>query len=57
MDETPDKGPIRFLKNYIIKHDKRYTLEVFAIEFSNIDKWIANEDLMNYLMNTEPTNI
>ena len=51
MDETPEKGPIRFLKKHIIKHDRKYNLEVIAIEFSNIDKWIANEDIDNELSN------
>ena len=51
MDETPNKGPIRFLEKYIIKHDRKYNLEVIAIEFSNIDKWIANEDIDNELSN------
>ena len=38
MDETSDKGPIRFLEKYIIKHDRKYNLEVIATEFPNIDK-------------------
>ena len=51
MDETSDKGPIRFLEKNIIKHDRKYNLEVIAIEFFNIDKWIANEDIYNELFN------
>ena len=30
MDKTPDKGSIRFLENHIIKHDRKYDLEVIA---------------------------
>ena len=48
MDETLNKGPIRF---HIIKHDRKYNLEVIATEFPNIDKWIANEDIDNKLSN------
>ena len=44
MDETLDQGPIRFLEKHIIKHDRKYNLEVIAIDFPNIDKWIVNED-------------
>ena len=51
MDETLDKSPIKFLEKHIIKHDGKYNLEVIAIKFSNIDKWIANEDIDNELSN------
>ena len=51
MDETLDKGPIRFFEKYIIKYDRKYILEVIATKFSNIDKWIANEDIDNELSN------
>ena len=51
MNETLDKGPIRFLEKHIIKHDKKYNLEVIATELPNIDKWIANEDIDNKLSN------
>ena len=51
MDETPDKGPIRFLEKHIIKYDRKYNLEVIATEFINIEKWIANEDIDNELSN------
>ena len=56
MDETLDKGPIRFLEKYIIKHDRKYNQEIIAIEFPNIDKWIANEDINNELSNEYWTN-
>ena len=51
MDGTPNKGSIRFLEKCIIKHDRKYNLEVIAIESPNIDKWIANEDIDNVLSN------
>ena len=51
MDETPDKGPIRFLEEHIIKHNRKCNLEVIATEFTNINKWIANEDIDNELSN------
>ena len=38
MNETLDKGPIRFLEKYIIKYDRKYNLEVIATKFPNIDK-------------------
>ena len=56
MDETLDKGPIRFLEKHIIKHDRKYNLEIIATEFLNIDKWIANEDIDNELSNEYWTN-
>ena len=56
MDETPDKDPIRFLEKHIIKHDRKYNLEIFATEFPNIEKWIANEDIENELCNEYWTN-
>ena len=57
MDETLDKGPIRFLEKHIIKHDRKYNLEIIATEFLNIDKWIANyDDIDNKLSNEYWTN-
>ena len=56
MDETLDEGPIRFLEKHIIKHDRKYNLEVIATKFLNIDKWIANEDIYNELSNEYWTN-
>ena len=56
MDETPDKGPIRLLEKHIIKHDKKYNLEIIATDFFNIDKWVANEDIDNELSNEYWTN-
>ena len=51
MDETLDKGPIQFFGKHIIKHDRKYNLEIIATKFPNIDKWIANEDIDNELSN------
>ena len=56
IDETPDKGPIRFLEKHIIKHDRKYNLEIIARDFPNIDKWIANEDIDSELSNEYWTN-
>ena len=33
MDETPDKGSIRFFEKDIIKHDRKYNLEIIATIF------------------------
>ena len=56
MLETPNKGPIRFLEKHIIKHDRKNNLEVVAMLFPNIDKWITNEDIDNELSNDFRTN-
>ena len=56
MDETSDKGPIRFLEKHIIKHDRKYNLEIIATKFPIIDKRIANEDIDNELSNEYSTN-
>ena len=57
MIGTPDKGPKRLLEKYIIKYDRKNNLEVVATLFSNIDKWITNEDIDNELSNDFWTNI
>ena len=51
MDETLNKGPIRFLEKHIIKHDRKYNIEIIATQFLNIEKWIANKDIDNELSN------
>ena len=56
MNETPYKGPIRFLEKHLIKHDRKYNLEIIATDFPNIDKWIANADIDNELLNEYWTN-
>ena len=38
MDETLDKGPIRFLANYLKKHDLDNHLIEIANNFPNIEK-------------------
>ena len=47
MVNTLDKGPIRFFEKYIIEYDKRYNLEVIAIQFLKRNKWIANKGIDN----------
>jgi ribonuclease HI len=42
MDQTPDKGPIRHLKPYLQKYEKEYSLQEFAWNFPNIDKWTSD---------------
>ena len=39
-----------------VKHDRKYNLEVIAIDFSNIVKWMANENIDNELSNEFWTN-
>ena len=60
MEETPEKGPIRFLEKHIIKYDRKYNLEVIAIKFPNIDKWITNDNIdvlsNEYWTNKQITN-
>ena len=56
MNETPDKGHIRFLEKHLIKHDRKYNLEIIATDFPNIDKWIANANIDNELSNEYWTN-
>ena len=51
MEETPDKGPIRFLEKHIIKYDKEHNLTDIARNFPNIDKWVNNTDIDNELFN------
>ena len=56
MDETPDKGPIRFLANYLKKHDlNNYSTEI-ANNFPNIEKWTGNADTDRKLSNEFWTN-
>ena len=38
MNETPNKGPIKFLQKHIIKYDRRINLEIIATQFFNINK-------------------
>ena len=56
MDETPDKGPIRFLEKHIIKYDKENNLRDIATNFPNINKWISNTDIGDKLSNEFWTN-
>ena len=55
-ETTPDKGLIKFLEKHLTKHDKDINLELIAILYTNIDKWIANEKIGNELSNKLWTN-
>jgi ribonuclease HI len=51
MDETPDKGPIRFLAKYLKRHDLNNNLTEIAENFPNIEKWTGNRNIDNELSN------
>jgi hypothetical protein len=51
MQDTPDKGPIRHIGNYIIKQDKKYNLALIATQTHQLHKWIDNKDIDNTLSN------
>ena len=51
MVETLDKRLIKLLDKYIIVCNRRKSLAIIAIQFFNIEKWIANEDIDNELFN------
>ena len=56
MDETPDKGPIRFLANYLKKHDLDKDHNELANNLPNIEKWTGNADIDRKLSNEFWTN-
>jgi hypothetical protein len=56
MDETPDKGPIRFLAKYLKKHDLDNYLTEIANNFPNIKKRTRNESIDRKLSNEFWTN-
>ncbi|HYP43255.1 MAG TPA: RNase H family protein [Candidatus Nitrosocosmicus sp.] len=56
MEETPYKGPIRFLEKHIIRYNKEHNLTDIARNFPNIDKWVNNTDIENELSNEFWTN-
>lgn len=56
MEEVPDKGPIRSLKKYIIKHDLETNLKTLTEKFPNLDKWVDNALIDNKFSNTFWTN-
>jgi hypothetical protein len=43
--QTPYKGPIRNLQEYIDKSDRKYNLETLANSFPNIRKWILDKNI------------
>ena len=45
------KVQLEFLEKHIIKHDRKYNVEIIATQFPNIEKWIANKDIDNELSN------
>ena len=51
MIKTPNKCPIRFIEKHTIHYDRKNNLEKIATQFSNIDKWISNEDIDTKLSN------
>lgn len=57
MEEVPDKGPIRSLDKYLIKHDLETNLKTITEKFPNLDKWVANGDIDNLLSNNIWTNL
>ena len=56
MQETPDKGPIRHLGKYIIKHDKQHNLSILATQTHQLHKWLDNKDIDKTLSNEFWTN-
>ena len=45
MDQTPDKRPIRHLQPYLIKYDKKHSLDNLFHNFPNIDKWTSDPNI------------
>ena len=45
MQATPDKGPIRHLRQYILKYDKQRNLTIMASQTHQLHKWLANVDI------------
>ena len=51
MQDTPDKGPIRHLSKYILKHDKKHNLTIMASQTHQLHKWLDNKDIDKNLSN------
>jgi ribonuclease HI len=51
MQETPDKGPIRHLGKYILKHDQQHNLALIATQTHQLHKWLDNKDIDKSLSN------
>jgi hypothetical protein len=47
MTQTPYKGPIRNLQEYIEKRDQKLNLQTLANSFPNISKWTHNSNIDN----------
>jgi hypothetical protein len=47
MTQTPYKGPIRNLQEYIEKRDQKFKLQTLANSFPNISKWVRNSNIDN----------
>jgi hypothetical protein len=47
MMQTPYKGPIRNLQEYIEKHDRKFNLQTLANSFPNMSKWTRNSNIDN----------
>ena len=45
MQDTPDKGPIRHLSKYILKHDKKHNLTIMASQTHQLHKWLDDKDI------------
>jgi len=50
-NKRPDKGPVRCLQTYLIKHDRENNLKILAEQFPNISKWTTNPDIDNDISN------
>jgi hypothetical protein len=51
MQATPDKGPIRHLRQYILKYDRKRNLTIMASQTHQLHKWLANADIDKSLSN------
>ena len=56
MQGTLDKGPIRHLGKYILKHDKGLNLTIMASQTHQLHKWFENKDIDKILSNDLWTN-
>jgi hypothetical protein len=45
MDDTPYKGPIRHLQQYLHKHDTEHNLQTLVLSFPNIAKWTTDPNI------------
>ena len=51
MQDTPNKGPIRHLSKYILKHDKKHNSTIMASQTHQLHKWLDNKDIDKNLSN------